>query len=463
MSIYGALAAGVSALQANSSVLGMISDNIANANTVGYKRIDGQYSTLVTGQTTSDYSPGGVRSESRTLMEQQGLMQSTQSPTDIAISGNGFFVVSPAPTTGASTDRFLFTRAGSFVKDSAGFLKNSAGLFLEGWPVLPNGTVNADPSDLTKLQTINLENLGGTAQPTTTMTINANLDATTPVSAAEGGPGPVFTAPTYAVGDMAAGTTTPDFTRSIQVFDSQGGLRSVTVSFLKTSTANVWDAEIYSPDVDDGSGNANGLIASGQVAFTTNGLLDTTSGATTLPSTLNVADSFTAGGPGAPAWRPSLGVASSSVTLSLGSAGAAGGFTQFSSSSALISSQVNGAVFGNVSGVQVDNNGFVTALFDNGIERKIFQIPVATFINPAGLSAQSGNAFAVTNDSGPFNLKIANTGGAGKVEGSSLENSTVDIAQEFTSLITTQRAYSASTKIITTADDMLQELIQIKR
>jgi flagellar hook protein FlgE len=124
---------------------------------------------------------------------------------------------------------------------------------------------------------------------------------------------------------------------------------------------------------------------------------------------------------------------------------------------------VNGAVFGNVSGVQIDNNGFVTALFDNGIERKIFQIPVATFVNPAGLQAQSGNTYSVTNDSGPFNLKIANTGGAGKVEGSSLEQSTVDIAQEFTSLITTQRAYSASTKIITTADDMLTELIQIKR
>jgi flagellar hook protein FlgE len=461
MSIYGALAAGVSALQANSSVLGMISDNIANANTVGYKREDGQFSTLVTGQTTADYSPGGVRAAGRTLMDQQGLMQTTQSPTDIAISGNGFFVVSPAPTTGTSTDRFLFTRAGSFVKDSSGFLKNAAGYYLEGWPVQANGTVNADPSDLTQLQTINLENLGGTAEATTQLTVNANLDATTPVSVAEGGgPGtPPYNAATYVVGDMAAGTAgvTPDFSRSIQVFDSQGGLRTVTVSLMKTSVANVWDAEIYSPDVDDGSGNANGLIASGQVAFTANGLLDTAN--TTLPTSLSIG----ASGAAVPSWSSTLGVAASSITLNLGSPGAAGGFTQFASASALISSQVDGAVFGNLSGVQVDNNGFVTALFDNGIEKKIYQIPIATFINPAGLSAQNGNAYSVTNDSGPFNLKIANTGGAGKVEGSSLEQSTVDIAQEFTSLITTQRAYSASTKIITTADDMLQELIQIKR
>jgi flagellar hook protein FlgE len=181
-----------------------------------------------------------------------------------------------------------------------------------------------------------------------------------------------------------------------------------------------------------------------------------------LPNSPNLA--INASGSGSmPNWNDSLGVAAQTVALNLGSPGAAGGFTQFASASALISSQVNGAVFGNVSGVQIDNNGFVTALFDNGIERKIFQIPVATFVNPAGLQAQSGNTYSVTNDSGPFNLKIANTGGAGKVEGSSLEQSTVDIAQEFTSLITTQRAYSASTKIITTADDMLTELIQIKR
>ena len=455
MSIYGALAAGVSALSANSSALGMISDNIANANTVGYKRNQFDFETMVTGAQTSDYSPGGVRAGGQTLMTQQGILQSTTSATDIAISGGGFFVVSPAPTTGASTDRYLFTRAGSFVKDSSGFLRNSAGYYLEGWQVQPNGTVTSNPSDLTQLQSVNLENLGGTAQPSTTMTINANLDSTTAAAL----PG-AYLATDYA-NNMAGGTVTPDFSRSIQVFDSQGGLRTVTLSLAK-SGANSWKAEIYSPDVTDPAAPVTtpqtpGLIASGDVVFTANGLLDTT--ATTLTNTLVIG----ASGSGGTRWNDSLGIAGQTVALSLGSAGAAGGFTQYASASTLISTSVNGAIFGSLSGVKVDENGFVTALFDNGIERKIYQLPVATFINPAGLKAETGNAYSVTNDSGPFNLKLANTGGAGKVEGGSLESSTVDIAQEFTSLITTQRAYSASTKIITTADDMLQELIQIKR
>jgi len=463
MSIYGALAAGVAALQSNSSALGMISDNIANANTVGYKRNQFQFETLVTGAQTADYSPGGVRAGSRTLMDQQGLLQSTQSATDIAISGNGFFVVAPAPTTGSSTDRYLFSRAGSFVKDSEGYLRNAGGYYLEGWPVQANGSVTSNPSDLTQLQSVNLENLGGTAQPTTTMTINANLDATTAISTAEGGPlgtGPVTYDKTDPANNMAGGTVTPDFSRSIQVFDSQGGLRTVTVSFLKTNVANVWDAEIYSPDITNTNPpNVSGQIATGKVAFTANGLIDTAN--TTLTNNLTIGASGSAAG--SAEWAAGLGIAGQDVTLSLGSAGAAGGFTQFASQSALISTNVNGAIFGSLTGVKVDESGFVTALFDNGIEKKIYQLPVATFINPAGLKPESGNAYTVTNDSGPFNLKIPDTGGAGKVEGGSLEASTVDIAQEFTSLITTQRAYSASTKIITTADDMLQELIQIKR
>lgn len=457
MSIYGALSAGVSALQANSSALGLISDNIANANTIGYKRNQYTFSTLVTDAATSDYSPGGVRSGNRALMAQQGLLQASQSPTDISISGNGFFVVSPAPTSGASTDRYLFTRAGSFTKDASGYLRNVGGFYLEGWPVQANGTVTANPSDLTQLQTINLENLGGTAQPTTTMTINANLNANTPISAAAANAPTTYT-PTNSAINMASGAVTPDFTRTIQVFDSQGGVRSVTLSMLKSSTANVWDAEIYSPDITNSGALVNGQIATGKIAFTANGLLDTAN--TTLPSTLTIGASGSGAGA---AWSSGLGIAGQSVTLNLGAAGAAGGFTQFAGASSLISSSVNGAIFGSLSGVKIDEKGFVTALFDNGIERQIFQIPVATFINPDGLKPETGNAFTVTQESGPFNLKIANTNGAGKVEGSALEASTVDIAQEFTNLITTQRAYSASTKIITTADDMLQELIQIKR
>jgi len=188
--------------------------------------------------------------------------------------------------------------------------------------------------------------------------------------------------------------------------------------------------------------------------------------ANTSASLLNLSflASGTAPGAGQVAWATSLGIDAQDTAVDLGgSAGTTGGFTQFDSPSNLISSQVNGAVFGGLAGVNIDKEGYVTALFDNGIQRKIYQLPIATFVNPAGLSAVSGNAYTVTNDSGPFNLKVPQTGGAGAVESQALEASTVDIAEEFTGLITTQRAYSANTRIITTADEMLQELIQIKR
>jgi len=123
----------------------------------------------------------------------------------------------------------------------------------------------------------------------------------------------------------------------------------------------------------------------------------------------------------------------------------------------------NGTAFGNLSEVKIDDNGFVTAIFDNGVTRKIAQIALATFPSPDSLTESSGNAFRVSQGSGTYNLKAAGSGGAGTIGSSQLEASTVDLSAEFTGLITTQRAYSASSKIITTADEMLAELISIKR
>ena len=129
----------------------------------------------------------------------------------------------------------------------------------------------------------------------------------------------------------------------------------------------------------------------------------------------------------------------------------------------MISSSIDGAVFGNVTGVSVGKDGVVTALFDNGLTRAVYKLPVATFQNPEGLMSVQGNSFARTDYSGNFELVSSGTGGAGSVSPKTLEASTVDLAEEFTKLITTQRAYSASARIITTADEMLTELNQLKR
>ncbi len=183
MSLYGALFAGVSGITAQSNKLGIISDNIANVNTVGYKEGSALFETLVTNSAGGGaYSPGGVLGAHRQLIDKQGLLSTTNSPTDIAISGTGFFVVNQKAD---QTGQILYTRAGSFTQDSTGNFKNSAGLFLQAWPLDRSGRLPGEPgnlnttssANLTSLETVNVQNLTGTAAATNTVSIGANLNA----------------------------------------------------------------------------------------------------------------------------------------------------------------------------------------------------------------------------------------------------------------------------------------------
>jgi flagellar hook protein FlgE len=266
--------------------------------------------------------------------------------------------------------------------------------------------------------------------------------------------------------NMASGAVTPDFQRTIQVFDTQGGVRSVTLSMLKSPTANQWFTELHvepAGDVVTGAGLNNGQIATGVVAFDTNGRIDPAT--TTLPTTLSFLSSDFAGALGAnqAQWAPSTGVGAQSISLDFGTAGSPGGITQFDSPSTLNSTTVDGALFGAFAGVEVSQDGFVSARFSNGVVRQIYQIPIATVANPNGMASVGGASFQVTENSGVFTMNVPGRGAAGSIAASSVENSNVDIATEFSNLIVTQRAYSASSRIITTADEMLAEAIQMKR
>src|SRR5579859_5005848 len=184
MSINSALLAGVSGLVANSSALAAISDNIANVNTTAYKRNQVDFSSMVTSQAVKgEYSAGGVQGTSQQFVSQQGLIQSASSTTDLAISGDGFFVVTTKGAGLTAADPREYTRAGAFAPDANGFLVNDAGLYLQGWPVQANGTFATDPSDLSKIGPINVKNLGAAVRQTSNLGISANLDQTTPVSA----------------------------------------------------------------------------------------------------------------------------------------------------------------------------------------------------------------------------------------------------------------------------------------
>lgn len=478
MSINSALQAGVSGLIANSSALAAISDNIANVNTVGYKRQQANFSTMVTSQTRQGtYSAGGVSAKTHQFVTQQGLSQATTSALDLSISGQGFFVGTAKADGILPSDIRSFTRAGSFQLDDSGYLRNDAGLYLQGWVADSTGEILTDPSDLSRLRPINVASVGGSAQATTKATINANLKSGQTVSPAATVPTPAGVT-AYAPGAMANYDPTatpivgvkPDFELQVPVSDSKGGKRTLAVSFLKSDVPNQWYAEIRAVPASDLDGPTNGLIKSGIVAFTPEGRFDTaamtTLGAAALLDPANPVLSIgasSATAPTAPAvqWAEGLGIDSQEITLELG--GAAGGLTQYESPSVVQAVTTNGTAFGNLSNVAIDEDGFVTAIFDNGVTRRIAQVAIATFPNPDGLIAVDGNAYRLSNASGGFSLKAPGTGGAGSIAPSTLESSTVDLSTEFTGLITTQRAYSASSKIITTADQMLEELLTIKR
>lgn len=463
MSINSALAAGASGLLANSSALAAISDNIANVNTVGYKRVNTTFTPnyKVGGGGDARYASSGVTANSRLDVSSTGLLNPGSSPTDMAIDGSGFFVVRPSPEGTAGTDAVLFTRSGGFQTDDQGFMRNDAGQYLFAWPVQADGAVVQNPSNVDELEAVNLSNIGGTADATSSVRINANLQASQAISPAE-----ATYDPAAAATNMASGAVAPDFQRTIQIYDTQGGVRSVTLSLLKSATANEWHAELHvepASDVTTGAGYNNGQIATGTVAFDTNGELDPAS--TTLSTALNFLGSNNAAPLGANdvQWSAASGVGAQEISIDLGAAGSPGGVTQFDSPSVLNSTVVDGAIFGDFAGVEVDSEGFVSARFTNGVVRQVYQIPIATVFNPNGLAAVGGASFQITDDSGAFTLNAPGVGSSGTISASTLENSNVDIATEFSNLIITQRAYSASSRIITTADEMLNEAIQMKR
>jgi len=454
MSINSAMLAGVSGLVANSSALAAISDNISNVNTVAYKRNQVNFANVVTAQAVAGrYSAGGVQGVTHAYVAQQGLIQSSNRTTDLAISGDGSFVVTQKPTGLTAADTREFTRSGSFNVDASGFLVNDSNLYLQGWPVQANGTFAVDPSDLTRLAPINVKNLGSAVKPTGSVGVSAVLDTATVISAAE--TGGTYDPVTASMADYAAGVaggTQPDFTVDLNIIDSQGAGHKLEMAFLKSTTPNQWDTEIYAiPKTDVNTAGPSGQVAKGVVAFLPDGTLDAVN--TTLP--LNLAINASAGAQ--PAWATALGIAAQTIDIDLTKV------TQQAQASTVNNITNDGAGPGNIVGVQVDVHGVVSAIYDNSQVRKIAKVAVATFPNPDSLKPVSGNAYQVTIPAGAMVLKDPGTGGAGQISPSSLEASTVDLSSEFTGLISTQKAYSASSKIITTADQMLDELINIIR
>jgi flagellar hook protein FlgE len=469
MSLFGSLYSSVSALSAQSKSMSMISDNVANVNTTAYKGAEADFSSLVTRQPSSQsYSPGGVRAFTSYNVEQQGLIESSTSPTDVAISGNGFFVVNRSSGADGVPSEQLYTRDGSFSPDFKGNLKTSTGFYLQGWKLGPDENIQ-NPN---QLETVKTNQIQGAAAATTKVSMGANLNAD--AGDATGEP-PTVTAGTAAGqydGDatgsgtnmakyLATGGTDgfePHFQRQIQIYDSLGRPRSVTAAFVRETPpatpptnpqdANIWHVELIADQSDVEGSHTDGLLAHGAVKFNGDGSVNSVD-AGIQDVTIN--------------WLDAAGANDSEIAFEWGQIGTTGGLTQFKSPSDVGYVTQNGAEVGELNGVSIDEEGFVIASFTNGEERSLYKLPVATFPNPSALDPRSGNVYSQTDVAGEFNLRHAGKGGAGTITPSSLEAANVDIADEFSKMIVTQRAYSASSKIISTADQLLEELLRITR
>jgi flagellar hook protein FlgE len=503
MSLNNAMLTGISGLTTNAASLAVISDNIANVNTPAFKRSSAEFANMIasSGSRKGIFFGGGVTGTTRQYISLQGNSQRTSSSTDMAIAGSGFFMVAKTSNDPVNSDPRTFTRVGNFTTDNAGYLKGSNGQYLLGWPVDNTGAIDFDPTDITKLRPINVSSATGTASPTTTVAISANLKssqtlsgpsttialqaaAVTAAAAAAAAPAnaalaaastaatnaavaaalvyPPYNAATNNMSMYAADPDTgvqPDFDLQISVADSKGGQRNLTIAFLRSAEPNTWYAELRGASADfDPVANPNGLISSGLVRFNPDGSLDM---ANTDLFGAPGSDTITIGASAATTgsrFVTGLGVAAQTINFDLSNK-----FTQTDNVSQLISQSANGTAFGNQVSIEVDEKGFVSAVFDNGSIRQLSQIAVATFTNPDGLNAGSGGLYTASSTSGNYILSTAGSTGVGKIQGSNLEGSNVDLSLEFTGLITTQRAYSASSKIITTSDQMLDELISIKR
>jgi len=428
MSILGAMYSAVSGLTAQSTKLGVISDNISNSSTTGFKRSDVEFSSLVTQQISNhSYSPGGVQSDVRRQVDKQGLLQATSSSTDIAINGGGFFAVSDTQNADPSTDLIALTRAGSFAPDDQGFLRNAAGYYLMGWQLNPDGTtVNPAPARDTfaSLEPVNISGINFTGAPTTQMTFAGNL----PAQNANGTPG------------------TPIRT-DIEYFNDLGVSETLTLQWTPSadSQPNHWNLQIF----DSATGGGTTAVYDQTVTFNASG--PNAGSPSSIPGLAGGNLALSVGG----------GV--QTLDLNLGDINTSTGITQFAGEYTPTKITKNGALFGVVNSVDVSEDGIVTAIFNNGSRRPIYQIPIAVVQNPNGLTARDGTAFVQSRDSGSLYMWDAGTGPAGKTAGDSLEQSNVDIATELTSMIETQRIYSTNAKVIQTADEMLSELTQLKR
>jgi flagellar hook protein FlgE len=416
MSLYGMMRTGVSGMNAQANRLSTVADNIANSSTTGYKRASTEFSSLVIPSSGGNYTSGGVNTAVRNSISQQGDLKFTTSRSDLAVNGDGFFVVQDA--NGAT----YLTRSGSFVPDAEGRLVNAAGYYLTGYS-FNNGTPSPVANGFGGLEVVQISDTELTASPSRNGTFTANL----PVDAAAvTGNRPSDNAANSAYSEKS----------SLVVYDNVGREVVLDIYFTKTS-ANTWEVTVFN-QADAAASTAFPYMA----PYLANGTLsfDPTNGQLATGGSFSI---------------PVLG--GQTLTLDLSK------MTELGTNYTVLDPDVDGNAPNGIESIQIDDDGTLYAQYENGSFKELYRIPLATVQSPDQLSVLPGNVYSQSSDSGDIRIGFPNESGMGSVISGALENSTVDIAEELTNMIESQRSYTANSKVFQTGADLMDVLVNLKR
>ncbi len=411
MSIMGA---SVSGMNADTNWLSTISQNVANANTTGYKNVQTEFSTLVDQSSNVNENVTGVTTSLRALNALQGSVVGTSTSTDLAVQGKGYFVVSD------SSGALYLTRNGSFVPDAAGNLVNAAGYYLMGYNV-QNGQANASANSMTGLQKVNVVTAGQAATATTSGALTANLPATA-VAAAN------------LPSTNSAGAVYTDKT-SLITYDNLGGAHTIDI-YMTNTGANTWEVTAF---------DASKAAPGGGFPYSSGPL---------VTQALNFSGATGSLTSGSPLSIPIPNGQNMQLDLSQ--------MTQLATGFSVTAATANGNAPGSSTGVSIAKDGTLSFQFSNGATRPGYDIPLADVASPDNMTSVNGDAFLANYNSGPAHVGTAGTGAFGSIFSSSLENSTVDIATELTDMIQAQSDYQANSKVFQTGADILQILNGLK-
>jgi flagellar hook protein FlgE len=424
MAILGALSIARSGLIATGEALGVTGNNIANVNTIAFKGSRSEFADLLAGTGTGSVGLG-TRLQGVSASFAQGGIESTGRSTDIAIQGNGFFVV-------RSGDGNLYTRKGNFTLNPEGALTTQEGLPLQGYVLDANGQPIGPLTDIT------FDGAVSQAQPTATVDLKNNLDATLDVLPT------TFDATSY-----SSAYATSNANTTVKVVDSLGVSHDLNLFFTKTA-ANTWSVAVAAEGGESGgTAGVPNVLTTLAVSFNPDGSLN-------APPPTDVSITFT----GANAQTISFNLGTPNTTPTAGEG--LDGLTQFGSATSVAASG-DGHTAGQLQSISVGADGTVTGAFDNGASRALYRVGLADFAAPDGLTELGAGLYAESLASGTAAVSTPGVGGMGSVVGASIERSNVDLASEFVDLISLQRSFQANARVITTSDGLLNDLINIVR